>query len=128
MNEGVSGKDGYIWSGESFFSCSFSGREEWTTSKFIPYGDPDAPVKTGSEEVLASTYMKQDEKQALVVVSNWKYAKTEASLTFNFEKFGFGKNLILKDAFSGKVLPLNRGILRLNMPERDFKIIIVNSR
>ena len=105
MNEGVSGKDGYIWSGESFFSCSFSGREEWTTSKFIPYGDPDAPVKTGSGEVLASTYMKQ----ALVVVSNWKYKNTKARVSFEFTRFGFGSRLKVTDSFSGERISLNRG-------------------
>ena len=105
MNEGVSGKDGYRWRGESFFSCSFSGREEWTTSEFIPYWDPDTPVKTGSEEVLASTYMKQ----ALVVVSNWKYKNTKARVGFEFTRLGFASRLKGTGSFSGERISLNKG-------------------
>ncbi len=77
----------------------------WTTSEFIPYWDPDTPVKTGSEEVLASTYMKQ----ALVVVSNWKYKNTKARVGFEFTRLGFASRLKGTGSFSGERISLNKG-------------------
>ena len=98
----------------------------WTTSEFIPYWNPDVPVKTGSEEILASTYLKQDEKQALVVVSNWKYGDAKARVSFDFTRFGFGRRLKITDAFSGKNISLDKeNNLYLNIPKRNFKLMIV---
>ncbi len=98
----------------------------WTSSKFIPYWDPKDPVKTGSEEVLASTYMKQNERRALVVISNWKYKDTKAKVNFDFTRFGFGSRLKVTDALSGKRILLDKGNkLYLNLPKRDFKVMLV---
>jgi len=99
----------------------------WTTSEFIPYWNPKDPAKTNSEEVLASTYMKQNEKQALVVVSNWKYEEAKAEVVLDFTPFGFGSRLKATSAFSGERLSLGKGNkLRLNIPKRDFKLIVVS--
>ncbi|MCD5401779.1 DUF6067 family protein, partial [candidate division NPL-UPA2 bacterium] len=49
----------------------------WTTSEFIPYWSPEAPVRTNAEGVFASTYFKPEERRALVVVSNWNFEPCE---------------------------------------------------
>jgi len=99
----------------------------WTTSEFIPYWDPNDPVNTGSEEVLASTYMKQAQKRALVVVSNWKYEDAKAEVGLDFSRFGFGMRLKVTDALSGKRILLDGGNkLYLNLPKRDFKVMLVS--
>jgi hypothetical protein len=99
----------------------------WTTSKFIPYWSPQPPVTTGSEEVLASTYMKQKEKRALVVVSNWKYEDAQAKVVLNFVRFDFSTRLKVTDALSGGTIPLKTwNSIQLNIPKRDFKLMIVS--
>jgi len=99
----------------------------WTSSRFIGYWDADYPVKTGSEEVLASVYLKADEKKALVVVSNWRYEKTTAEVTIDWTKLGWDPNAVsIKDALSGKPVALEKDKLVFSLAARDLKILLMS--
>ncbi len=64
----------------------------WTSSRFLPYWRDDCPVSTDVENVLASVYLKAEEKQALLVVANWSREPRDVRARIDFAALGFGGN------------------------------------
>lgn len=61
----------------------------WTTSEFVPYWSPDAVANVDREGVLASAWLKREEKQALLVVANWNTEPRDVTVTLDLEAIGF---------------------------------------
>jgi hypothetical protein len=100
--------------------------EWWTTSSFIPYWSDESPITTDRDLILSSTYLKPDDKQALVVVSNWNHEAQQARVDFNWKRLGFGPaGLRATEALTGKALVNTGGALSLDLPARDFKILLL---
>ena len=97
--------------------------DNWfTSSDFIPYWNPESPVKTNSETVLATLYNKPDEKQALMIVSNWGYKPSEAKISFDF-----GKGVKMTEIYPGnKAVAADKNSVSLSMEARIFKIIRID--
>ena len=101
----------------------------WTSSEFIGYWDARCPVRTGSEEVLASIYLKADEKKALVIVSNWKYDKATAEVTIDWSKLGWQPDAVsIKDARSGKPVAFEKDKVTFPLAARRLRILELNQK
>ena len=98
----------------------------WTTSEFLAYYAPDAPARTDKADVLASTFLKRAEGKALVVVYNWAYEPREFTLTLDWRRLGLaGEGVRITDAFSHEVVGQGRTPIRLKLPARDLRILLV---
>lgn len=99
----------------------------WTSSEFIAYWKPEAPVATGDPvNVTASTYLKRAERRALVVISNWKYEPVDVAVIPDAAKLGFTpESARLIDVFAEKSSALTPGKLSVRLPARDFRVLLL---
>ena len=101
----------------------------WTSSEFIAYHAPDTPVSTGSDRVLASTFLKRAEKRALIVVFNWAYEPADARLVFDWPRLGSGREgAELNDARTGEAMVVAPDGCRLALQGRALKILSLTLR
>jgi len=100
-----------------------------TTSEFIPYWRSDAPAKTGSETVLASTYLKAADKRALVVASNWAYEPAEARVRLDWQRLGIAEAKAgIRDALTGEAVEHSGGEAALPLEARRCKLLLAGER
>jgi hypothetical protein len=99
----------------------------WTAATFIPYWREDCPSTTADPlNVLASTFLQADQKQALIVVSNWSYQPVQTTLTLDWAKLGFGPAPIqLIDVPTGNATALAGATPTLAIPARDYRVLLV---
>jgi len=98
----------------------------WTTSEFIPYWSKGKAVGTDNKLVLAGTYLKVKEKKALVVVANWNYAPVQTEVTLDFKRLGINpKGAKVVDAMSGEPVKMSGARIRLDIPKRNLKLLLV---
>jgi hypothetical protein len=99
----------------------------WTAATFIPYWKPEAPATTNDQvNILASTFLKRDEKQALVVVSNWSYENVKATVTLDKDKLGFVPTKVtLVDNATNKETPVDLNNPTFDINSRDYKVLLV---
>ncbi|GEM_PF-934547 len=98
----------------------------WTTAEFIPYWAKGKAVSTDNKLVLASTYLKPEEKKALIVVANWNYSPVQSEVTLDFNRLGISaRKAKVVDAMSGKPVKRKGARILLNIPKRDVKFLLV---
>lgn len=99
----------------------------WTEAKFIAYWKPNAPATTSDPiNVLASTYLKREKGEALVVVSNWSYQDQQATVRLDPAKLGFApKTVSVVDNATNAITPLSVSNLSLSIPNRDYRVLLV---
>jgi hypothetical protein len=100
----------------------------WTAARFIPYWRDDCPSRTSDPlNVLASTFLKAEQRKALIVVANWSYGAATAGVTVDWAKAGFGPvPLKLVDVPSGNRVDLGEGSVTLAIPARDYRVLIAD--
>jgi len=98
----------------------------WTRSTFVGYWADPSPATVSSKDVLVSAFVKPKEHKALVVVSNWAYRDVAATVTLNLKRLVSGaKSVRITDARTGKPVPHDGAKLDLQLPSRDYRLIIV---
>ncbi len=99
----------------------------WTTSDFIAYWKPEAPVQTDDPvNVTASTFLKKAENRALVVLSNWKYEPSTITVQADPARLGFTpKSVQLIDVLAEKSSELQPDEMSVQLPARDFRVLLL---
>jgi hypothetical protein len=95
-------------------------------AEFLGYWRPDRPVRTeeeGRESSLVSLYRKP--AGVLLVVANLENTTHEARLSFDWGKLGVGPSLVLRDALTGEVLPIEDNTARLEVPAESFRLLVL---
>jgi hypothetical protein len=97
----------------------------WTAARFIPYWRAECPATTDDPlNVLASAFLKTEQKKALVVVSNWSYQPVVCTLSLDWGKMGFGPvPLSVIDMPTGKAMTVPGEGARLEIPARDYRVL-----
>ena len=68
-------------------------------SKMIGYWEPDCPVKTGREDVLATVYVKKD--KTLISIASWAKEPVNCRLTIDWAKLGLSPSNLHAAAVKG---------------------------
>jgi len=99
----------------------------WTSAQFIPYWKPNAPATTNDPvNVLSSTFLKREEKQALIVVANWQYKDATAKVSLNTAELGFTpKSVELLDVEAGTAKSLNLSDIKVDLKSRNYQVLLV---
>ncbi len=99
----------------------------WTSSDFVVYWKPEAPVQTERPlEVTASTFLKKEEGKALVVLSNWAYQDVDVAVLADSAKLGFTPSrYTLIDVIAETESELDPAGPRVQIPARDFRALLV---
>ena len=99
----------------------------WTTSEFIPYWREARPVVSDDPvNVTASTFLKREEKKALVVLSNWKYEPVEAGIAVDAAKLGFTPTkTTLIEVSAEKRTPADAARPKAAIPARRYRAILL---
>jgi len=98
----------------------------WPGAEFIPYWSKKKAASTDNKLVLASVYLKPEEKKAMLVVANWNYNPVQTEVTLDFNRLGIdpGKAQVV-DAMNGKPVERSGDKLNLKIPKRDLKLLII---
>ncbi|MBC7327499.1 hypothetical protein H5T87_05220 [bacterium] len=92
-------------------------------SQWIPYWQEDRPVKTNSEDVYASTYLKKGEG-AIIVISNLGKEAKQVSLQIDSKKLGF-KPKEAKEIITSTNLPVENGKISLFLPTFRVRVLVL---
>lgn len=97
----------------------------WTTSDFRAYWYANCPVTTDiPTEMLSSVFIKQAEKKALVIFSNWSFEDRTARWQIDTGKLGFDvKSIYEIDTITGERRPVALDALVMSLKSRDFAIV-----
>ena len=100
--------------------------DQWkmTGSRMLGWWDPDCPVKTGHEDILATAYVKQG--KTLIALASWAEEKADVRLDIDWGTVGLRPDhttLVAREiVFEGEAgTPPNvREIVKVLQPEREF--------
>jgi len=97
----------------------------WTTSEFIPYWRPSAPVQATGDGVFASTYLRKG-REALIVVGNWNFSPAETAVSIGYSALGLNPGRVrITEMLSGAEVPVPSGPLGFSLGKRDLKVLRV---
>lgn len=97
-------------------------------AEWIPYFEAKDYVKISTSKVKASLYLKKSE--ALIIVGNMKAEEIkDISYRLNLKKLGMSEqSLSIRDALSGKNLPLNGTTFSLTLPAYGNRMLLLKSK
>jgi len=87
--------------------------------EFIPFWEPEQPVKSDRKEVVCGTYRKGD--RALVIVSNFN--REPVTVTVDLARLS---PTSAANAETGAKLPLADGKVKLEIPRNDYVALRIN--
>ena len=92
---------------------------------FRAYWYANCPVTTDiPTEMLSSVFIKQAEKKALVIFSNWSFEDRTARWQIDTGKLGFDvKSIYEIDTVTGERRPVALDALVMSLKSRDFAIV-----
>ncbi len=100
--------------------------DPWWTAEFHPYWRSDCPVTSAKPtEVLTSAFVRPEQRDALVAVSNWSYEPQAAEIRIDPAKLGFAVDAVyVVDTATGERKRLDdAGLRALPLAARDFALL-----
>jgi hypothetical protein len=91
--------------------------------KFIMYNDPESPFAYKERLLMVSCFVLNG-KTMIMVMNDTKSPVKELSFSAaKFQKLGVNISA-LEDAESGKPVPVANGVIKVDIPARDYRILI----
>jgi hypothetical protein len=95
-------------------------------SRWLPYWSNQDVVKVAPKDCYASLFAHPDGR-VLAYVSNLGKAAVDVRLSLNLDKLALPANVSAKDAISKAAVKMENGVITLNIPAQDYRIIWVEA-
>jgi hypothetical protein len=89
-----------------------------------PSWNVDNPVHCGSENIRISSYVRQDRKETMIAVCDFGNPENGGDYEIDLTGLGYSQYNVT-DAESGETLGVENGKVRLHLPRRDFRLLVI---
>jgi hypothetical protein len=95
-------------------------------ARWLPYWSNQDVVKVETKDCYVSLFAHPDGR-VLVYVSNLGKAAADVRLSLNLDKLALPANVSAKDAISKAAVKMENGVITINIPAQDYRIIWVEA-